>query len=122
MPSRSFALVLAVLLFADAHSFRAAARRERHRARREDGTPLRCLHVALVDSSDRAVAHAVTDSIGTFVIVAPTPGAYRVGFEIFGWERLVGPVDTLRDGELRERAYPLDLRPRAARRQPRTGR
>jgi hypothetical protein len=71
------------------------------------GTPLACLHVALLDSSDHAVAHAVTDSAGTFVLVAPGPGAYRVGFEIFGWERLVGPVDTLRDGDMRERAYPL---------------
>ena len=60
-----------------------------------------------LDSADRAVAHSVTDSAGTFVLVAPAAGVYRVGFEIFGWERLVGPVDTLRDGELRERVYPL---------------
>jgi hypothetical protein len=73
----------------------------------KSGTPLRCLHVTLIDSTDRAVAHAVTDSAGTFVIVAPSAGAYRVGFEIFGWERLVGPTDTLKDGELREREYPL---------------
>ena len=71
------------------------------------GTPLACLHVALLDSAERAVAHSVTDSAGTFVLVAPAPGVYRVGFEILGWERLVGPVDTLRDGEMRERVYPL---------------
>jgi hypothetical protein len=69
--------------------------------------PLACLHVMLLDSADRAVVHAVTDSAGTFVLVAPTAGTYRVGFEIFGWDRLVGPVDTLRDGDMRERAYPL---------------
>src|SRR5258705_6171124 len=40
------------------------------------GAPLRCLHVALVDSSDRAVAHAVTDSAGTLVIVAPSAGGF----------------------------------------------
>ena len=51
----------------------------------------------------------MTDSAGTFVLVAPAPGVYRVGFEIFGWERLVGPVDTLRDGEMRERAYPIEF-------------
>jgi len=73
----------------------------------KSGTPLRCLHVTLIDSTDHAVAHTVTDSAGTFVIVAPAAGVYRVGFEIFGWERLVGPVDTLNAGELRERAYPL---------------
>ena len=71
------------------------------------GTPLECLHVMLLDTADRAVAHAVTDSAGTFVLVAPAAGTYRVGFEIFGWERLVGPIDTLRDGDMRERAYPL---------------
>ena len=71
------------------------------------GTPLECLHVMLLDTADRAVAHAVTDSAGTFVLVAPAAGTYRVAFEIFGWDRLVGPVDTLRDGDMRERAYPL---------------
>jgi hypothetical protein len=71
------------------------------------GTPLACLHVMLLDTADHAVAHAVTDSAGTFVLVAPAAGTFRVGFEIFGWDRLVGPVDTLRDGDMRERAYPL---------------
>jgi hypothetical protein len=73
------------------------------------GTPLACLHVALIDSTDRAVAHAVTDSSGTFVLVAPEPGVFRVGFELFGWERLVGPLDTLRAGDMRERVYPLEF-------------
>jgi len=70
-------------------------------------TPLECLHVALVDASDRAVANAVTDAQGMFVLVAPEPGVYRVRFEIFGWETLVGPPDTLASGALREREYPL---------------
>ena len=73
------------------------------------GTPLSCLHVSLIDSTDRAVAHTVTDSSGTFVLVAPEPGVFRVGFELFGWERLVGPVDTLRAGDMRERVYPLEF-------------
>jgi hypothetical protein len=71
--------------------------------------PLACLHVILLDTADRAVAHAVTDSAGTFVLVAPEPGTYRVGFEIFGWERLVGPADTLHAGDMRERVYPLEF-------------
>jgi len=71
--------------------------------------PLACLHVALLDTADRAVAHTVTDSAGTFVLVAPEPGVFRVGFEIFGWERLVGPVDTLHAGDMRERVYPLEF-------------
>ena len=69
--------------------------------------PLECLHVALVDSADRAVAHAVTDSAGMFVLVAPAPGAFRVRFELFGWEPLVGPRDTLANGDMKEREYPL---------------
>lgn len=77
-------------------------------------TPLACLHVMLLDSADSAVAHAVTDANGTFVLVAPAAGSYRVGFEILGWERLAGPVDTLKDGEMRERAYPLDFGDSAA--------
>jgi hypothetical protein len=107
MPNRSFAVVVALFLLA-APALAAQPPAESGIARdAQSGAPLRCLHVMLVDSTDRAVAHTVTDSAGTFVIVAPTTGVYRVGFEIFGWERLVGPVDTLHDGELRERAYPL---------------
>ena len=70
---------------------------------------LACLHVALVDSSRRAIVHTVTDSGGTFVLVAPSAGTYRVAFELFGWEPLLGPVDTLRDGDMRERVYPLQF-------------
>jgi hypothetical protein len=107
MSSRCSLFVVALLLLAT-RALAAQPPAESGIARdAKSGTPLRCLHVTLVDSTDRAVAHAVTDSTGTFVIVAPSAGAYRVGFEIFGWERLVGPVDTLHDGELRERAYPL---------------
>lgn len=73
------------------------------------GVPLACLHVMLIDAEDKPVAHTVSDSAGTFVLVAPSAGVYRVAFEIFGWERLVGPVDTLKEGEMRERAYPLDF-------------
>jgi hypothetical protein len=71
------------------------------------GTPLACLHVLLLDAEHRAVAHTVTDSAGTFVLVAPAAGVYRVGFDLVGWDRLEGPIDTLRDGEMRERAYPI---------------
>ncbi len=107
MSSRSFASAVALLLLAT-RVVAAQPPAESGVARdARNGAPLRCLHVTLVDSTDRAVAHTVTDSAGTFVLVAPATAVYRVGFEIFGWERLVGPVDTLHDGELRERAYPL---------------
>ena len=107
MSARPLVFVVALLLLA-ARELAAQPPAESGVARdAQSGVPLQCLHVILVDTADRAVAHTVTDSAGTFVIVAPGSGIYRVGFEIFGWERLVGPVDTLHDGELRERAYPL---------------
>jgi hypothetical protein len=71
------------------------------------GTPLECLHVALLDSAGRAVQHTVTDSAGQFLLEAPRPGAYRVQFLVYRWEPLVGPVDTLAEGAFKHRAYPL---------------
>jgi hypothetical protein len=73
------------------------------------GTPLECLHVALLDSTDRAIAHTVTDSAGQFLLEAPRPGAYRVQFLIYRWEPLVGPVDTLAEGSFKQRIYPLSF-------------
>jgi hypothetical protein len=71
------------------------------------GTPLECLHVALLDSAGRAVQHTVTDSTGQFLLEAPRPGKYRVQFLIYRWEPLVGPVDTLAEGAFKHRVYPL---------------
>lgn len=71
------------------------------------GTPYECLHVALLDSAGKAIAHTVTDSAGRFLLEAPRPGAYRVQFNVFHWEPLAGPVDTLREGDFKQRAYPL---------------
>jgi len=107
MPLRQILLATAMLALAlsDTHAQPPAESGIARDAR--FGTPLACLHVALLDSAERAVAHTVTDSAGTFVLVAPAAGVYRLGFEILGWERVVGPVDTLREGEIRERAYPL---------------
>ncbi|MBW8764624.1 MAG: energy transducer TonB [Microbacterium sp.] len=75
----------------------------------KSGAPLECLHVALVDSTNRAVAHTVTDATGQFQLEAPRPGSYRVRFELFGWEPLGGPLDTLGDGDFKQRRYPLDF-------------
>lgn len=75
----------------------------------KSGAPLECLHVVLADSTDRAVAHTVTDSAGRFMLEAPHPGPYRVRFELYGWEPLAGPLDTLADGDFRQRRYPLDF-------------
>jgi hypothetical protein len=101
-------LLLATTLFALAPRAQAQPPAESGIARDgKQGAPLACLHVVLLDAEHRAVAHTVTDSAGTFVLVAPAAGVYRIGFDLVGWERLEGPLDTLRDGEMRERAYPL---------------
>src|SRR5690349_16245445 len=71
------------------------------------GTPLACLHVALLDSAGKAIQHTVTDSAGQFLLEAPKPGRYRVQFVIYRWEPLVGPIDTLAEGVSRQRVYPL---------------
>src|SRR5437764_735516 len=71
------------------------------------GTPLQCLHVALLDARGRAVQHTVTDSTGQFFLEAPKPGPYRVQFLIYRWEPLAGPVDTLAEGAFKHRVYPL---------------
>ena len=73
------------------------------------GAPLECLHVVLADSADHAVAHTVTDSAGRFMLEAPHAGTYRVRFEIYGWEPLMGPLDTLAEGSFKQRRYPLDF-------------
>ncbi len=71
------------------------------------GTPLVCLHVALLDSAGKAIQHTVTDSAGQFLLEAPRPGKYRVQFLIYRWEPLVGPVDMLAEGAFKSRVYPL---------------
>lgn len=68
---------------------------------------LECLHVSLVDTAGNALAHTVTDSAGRFMLEAPRPGAYRVRFEAYAWDPLAGPVDTLKDGDFRQRIYPV---------------
>lgn len=71
------------------------------------GRPLECLHVVLLDSADKAIAHTVTDSAGQFYLAAPRAGAYRVQFRMHHWESLTGPLDTLGDAEFKQRVYPL---------------
>ena len=71
------------------------------------GRPLECLHVVLLDSADRTIAHTVTDSAGQFYLTAPRAGTYRVQFRMHNWQPLTGPLDTLGDTEFRQRAYPL---------------
>jgi len=74
------------------------------------GAPYECLHVALLDSTGQAISHTVTDSAGRFLLEVPRPGVYRVQFNVFRWEPLVGPIDTLKEGDFKQRAYSLAFR------------
>jgi len=76
---------------------------------RTTGQPIECLHVALADSLDRTVAHAVTDSAGMFVLVAPDTGSFRVQFQMGGAEPLTGPLTHLAAGEMNEQEYPVSF-------------
>ena len=69
--------------------------------------PLECQHVVLVDTAGHGAAHTVTDSAGQFALDAPHPGLYRVRFESLGWQSVVGPLDTLAEGDFKQRAYTI---------------
>ena len=73
------------------------------------GAPMECLHVSLLDSADRAVAHTVTDPGGMFVLVAPATGAYRVQLALPGYQELEGPLVSLTAGQMTEQEYPTSF-------------
>lgn len=73
------------------------------------GKPIECLHVALADSLDRTVSHAVTDAAGTFVVVAPDTGTFRVRFVVEGYEPMQGPLLHMAAGEVTEQEYPVSF-------------
>ena len=99
------ALFVAIPATLSAQSFESGTARDGER-----GTPYECLHVALLDSSGKPIDHTVTDSAGQFVFQIPRPGVYRVKFIVQHWESLFGPVDTLKEGDFRERGYALDFK------------
>ena len=102
---RALLLAAAIPASLSAQSFEAGRVRDAER-----GTPYECLHVALLDSTGQAIDHTVTDSAGQFLFQTPRPGVYRVKFVVAHWEPLFGLVDTLREGDLKERDYALDFK------------
>jgi hypothetical protein len=75
----------------------------------QSGNPLECLHVSLADSLGHSVAHTVTDAKGTFVIVAPDTGTFRVRFSVPGLEAIQGPLLRLTSGQMLEQLYPVSF-------------
>ena len=73
------------------------------------GKPIECLHVALADALGRTVAHTVTDAEGTFVVVAPDTGTFRVRFIVAGLESMQGPLLHLTPGLMTEQEFPISF-------------
>jgi hypothetical protein len=76
------------------------------RALDADGkTPLACASVALEDSAQNVVARARSGSMGTFVLVAPRTGTYRVRVDAPGWAPVYGPSELAKADEEKQHEY-----------------
>jgi hypothetical protein len=64
--------------------------------------PLGCARVALEDSVQNVVARGQTTRSGTYVLIAPRPGTYRVRVETYGWEPVYGPAELATSGEQKQ--------------------
>jgi hypothetical protein len=71
----------------------------------ESKTPLACARVALEDSAQNVVARGRSSQQGTFTLVAPRPGTYRVRVETPGWAPVYGPSEAAVDGDDKQREY-----------------
>ena len=60
-----------------------------------DGTPLRSVTVSLLLESNEPVGRTLTDDEGRFVLLAPSPGIYRVVADHIGYRRLESPLETV---------------------------
>jgi len=67
--------------------------------------PLACARVALEDSAQNVVVRDRTGPTGTFVLVAPRPGTYRVRVETFGWAPAYGPSELANADEAKQHEY-----------------
>lgn len=75
-----------------------------------DGRPVAGGFVILTDTLGHEVARALTDASGAFVLVAPTPGAYRLRSAVIGWQATLSPPVLLERGATVD--YTFVIRPR----------
>ena len=76
------------------------------RALDADGkTPLACASVALEDSAQNIVTRDRSGATGTFVLVAPRTGTYRVRVEAPGWAPVYGPSELAKADEEKQHEY-----------------
>lgn len=69
------------------------------------GQPVPFIRASLEDAHERTVVSQRADARGTFVLVAPGAGTYRVRFDVPGMEAVYGPADSVAGDTLVERAY-----------------
>ncbi|UCG88097.1 MAG: carboxypeptidase regulatory-like domain-containing protein [Gemmatimonadota bacterium] len=78
-----------------------------------DGQPVPGAFVVLLDASGRAPASAMTDSDGSFTLVAPRPGSYRLRSAVIGWHATLSPSVALERGSVLQ--YTFAIRPQPVR-------
>ena len=97
---------MAFLTTADAHAQAYIGGRVVDRQQR---TPLAHLTVELLGARDTVLHTAVSATDGTFTLVAPRGGAYRVRFVVDGIPTHVSDTLGIADGEYAAREFPLDM-------------
>ena len=104
-----FLLCLAALLSATGATARAQTVVAGQVIDDQKRTPLAQLTVELLGARDTVVHAAVSASDGTFTLIAPSGGVYRVRFVADGAPTHVSDTLTVTEGEYVAREFPLDL-------------
>lgn len=78
------------------------------------GQPVPFIRASLEDAHERTLVSQRADARGTFVLVAPAAGTYRVRFDVPGMEAVYGPADSVAGDTLVERAYAVRFVPMPA--------
>lgn len=73
------------------------------------GRPIPAAFVALVDSAGARAAGALSDARGSFRVVAPSPGTYRLRTTVIGYRTAASPPFRLAGGESVHRRLALGL-------------
>lgn len=75
------------------------------------GVALPFIRVSLERGDERTIVSVRADARGTFVLVPPAAGTYRVRFDVPGMESVYGPADSVAGDTTVERAYVVRLVP-----------
>jgi hypothetical protein len=80
----------------------------------EDGQPVRTALVLLLDGAGKQRAATLTDTVGAFILRAPSAGSYKLRVERIGYRTTDGQAVELQAGSVVERrvvaaALPVEL-------------